>query len=420
MKTLFQILSAVLLGFSPMIEVNAALQNGKIQTDVTIGEVYTIDAKAKPVRVIPGQYYEQGSTFSTKGDSTIQLVFSNGATLLLSPNTTVVVRTFKQVPINLPTPGKYLEVDREPSPSVTEIIVEKGKVVGEVRKLNSQSSYTIRTGVGIVKIKGTIFTVAYAEDVAKGAGNIDTSCIRGSVDLTLFGSNTGAVPVEAGKRITAQGPIVDESGKTRSGLDAKTVAEARETKKVTVDSTQGPSKGMVAEEEGISPDAKIESVNSDTEIIPVTISVSNLDAKQISDVATILSTGSSLPVAMINVVKEAAVLAPPPDSPETSTSTLISPIELSETPKKAETEAPKKAETEAPKKAVTEAPKKTVTETPKKAVTEAPKKTVTETPKKTVTETPKKPTINQVINTVVNNTQTVIEREQQTNPSPVQ
>jgi len=322
MKTLFQILSAVLLGFSPIVA-NAALQNGKIQTDVTVGEVYTLDAKAKSVRVIPGQYYEQGSTFSTKEDSTIQLVFSNGATLLLSPNTTVVVRTFKQVPINLPTPGKYLEVDREPSPSVTEIILEKGKVVGEVRKLNSQSSYTIRTGVGIVKIKGTIFTVAYADDEAKESGNIDTSCVRGSVDLTLFGSNSGAVPVEAGKRITAQGPIVDENGKTRDI----------------------------------------------PEIIPVTLSVSKLDAKQIGDIATILSTGSSLPVAVINAVKETAVTAPPPGSPETTTSTPISPNELPETPKKS------------------------------------------------VTETP---TINQVINTVVNNTQTVIERDQQTNPSPVQ
>jgi hypothetical protein len=302
---------------------NAALQNGKIQTDVTVGEVYTLDAKAKPVRVIPGHYYDQGSTFSTKEDSTIQLVFSNGATLLLSPNTTVVVRTFKQVPINLPTPGKYLEVDREPSPSVTEIILEKGKVVGEVRKLNSQSSYTIRTGVGIVKIKGTIFTVAYTDDEAKGAGNIDTSCVRGSVDLTLFGSNSGAVPVEAGKRITAQGPIVDENGKTRDI----------------------------------------------PEIIPVTLSVSKLDAKQIGDIATILSTGSSLPVAVINAVKETAVTAPPPGSPETTTSTPISPNELPETPKKS------------------------------------------------VTETP---TINQVINTVVNNTQAVIERDQQTNPSPVQ
>ena len=368
MKTLFQILSAVLLGFSPIL-VNAALQNGKIQTDVTVGEVYTIDAKAKPVRVIPGQYYEQGSTFSTKEDSTIQLVFSNGATLLLSPNTTVVVRTFKQVPINLPTPGKYLEVDREPSPSVTEIIVEKGKVVGEVRKLNSQSSYTILTGVGIVKIKGTVFTVAYSADSAKGAGNIDTSCIRGSVDLTLFGSNTGAVHVEPGKRITAQGPIVYESGKVGSELAVKTIAEASETKNVTVDGTQGPSKGMVAEKEGISPDAKIESVNSDTKITPVILSVSKLDAKQISDVATMLSTGSSLPVAAINAVKETAVTAPPPGSPKTTTSTPLSPNELPETPKK------------------------------------------------TAIETL---TTNQVINTMVNNTQTVIEREQKTNPSPVQ
>lgn len=398
MKTLFQILSAVLLGFSPIVA-NAALQNGKIQTDVTVGEVYTLDAKAKPVRVIPGQYYDQGSTFSTKEDSTIQLVFSNGATLLLSPNTTVVVRTFKQVPINLPTPGKYLEVDREPSPSVTEIILEKGKVVGEVRKLNSQSSYTIRTGVGIVKIKGTIFTVAYAEDVAKGAGNIDTSCVRGSVDLTLFGSNTGAVPVEAGKRITAQGPIVDENGSPFDGLAVKSIAEASVTKKVAVNTIQGLSKGMLAEGEGIPPGTKIESIDSENqvtlsvpvtvsgdtklkfkkgvdnaavdipEIIPISISISKLDAKQIGDIATVLSTGSSLPVEVINVIKEKALQAPPPGSPEVALSQPVNPNDLPDTSKK----------------------------------TSAPP-----------------PPISQIINTVVTNTQTVIEREQQTNPSPVQ
>ena len=369
MKTLFQILSAVLLGFSPIVA-NAALQNGKIQTDVTVGEVYTLDAKAKPVRVIPGQYYDQGSTFSTKEDSTIQLVFSNGATLLLSPNTTVVVRTFKQVPINLPTPGKYLEVDREPSPSVTEIILEKGKVVGEVRKLNSQSSYTIRTGVGIVKIIGTIFTVAYADDVAKGAGNIDTSCVRGSVDLTLFGSNTGAVPVEAGKRITAQGPIVDENGSPFDGLAVKSIAEASATKKIeSIDSeTEVTLSVPVTVSEKFKKGVDNAAVDI-PEIIPISISISKLDAKQIGDIATVLSTGSSLPVEVINVIKEKALQAPPPGSPEVALSQPVNPNDLPDTSKK----------------------------------TSAPP-----------------PPISQIINTVVTNTQTVIEREQQTNPSPVQ
>lgn len=394
----FQFLPVILLGLIPVLA-TAALQNGKIQTDVTIGEVYTLDAKAKPVKVIPGQYYEQGSSFSTKADSTIQLVFSNGATLLLSPNTSVIVRTFKQVPINLPAQGKYLEIDREPSPSVTEIILERGKVTGEVRKLNSQSSYTIRTGVGIVKIKGTIYTVAYTEDVAKGAGNIDTSCVKGSVDLTLFGSNTGAVPVEAGKRIAAQGPIVDENGSPRDGLVFKTIEEAQATKRVAVNTTQGLSKGMSAEAEGIPPGTKIESIDSETEItlsvpvivsadtklkfkkaednaavdipeiIPISISISKLDAKQIGDIATVLSTGSSLPVEVINVVKEKALQAPPPGSPEVDLSQPVNPNDLPETSKKT---------------------------------------------------TVPTPPISQIINTVVTNTQTVIEREQQTNPSPVQ
>lgn len=326
MKMRFQLLPVILLGLIPVLA-TAALQNGKIQTDVTIGEVYTLDAKAKPVKVIPGQYYEQGSSFSTKADSTIQLVFSNGATLLLSPNTSVIVRTFKQVPLNLPAQGKYLEIDREPSPSVTEIILERGKVTGEVRKLNSQSSYTIRTGVGIVKIKGTIYTVAYTEDVAKGAGNIDTNCVKGSVDLTLFGSNTGAVPVEAGKRIAAQGPIVDENGSPRDGI-------------ATI-----------------------------PEIIPISISISKLDAKQIGDIATVLSTGSSLPVEVINVIKEKALQAPPPGSPEVALSQPVNPNDLPDTSKKT---------------------------------------------------TVPPPPISQIINTVVTNTQIVIEREQQTNPSPVQ
>lgn len=398
MKMRFQLLPVILLGLMPVLA-TAALQNGKIQTDVTIGEVYTLDAKAKPVKVIPGQYYEQGSSFSTKADSTIQLVFSNGATLLLSPNTSVIVRTFKQVPVKLPAQGKYLEIDREPSPSVTEIILERGKVTGEVRKLNSQSSYTIRTGVGIVKIKGTIYTVAYTEDVAKGAGNIDTSCVKGSVDLTLFGSNTGAVPVEAGKRIVAQGPIVDENGSPRDVLAIKTIAEARETKRVMVNTTQGLSKGMVAEGEGVPPGTKIESIDSETEvtlsvpitvsedtklkfkkgednaavdipeIIPISISISKLDAKQIGDIATVLSTGSSLPVEVINVIKEKALQAPPPGSPEVALSQPVNPNDLPDTSKKT---------------------------------------------------TVPPPPISQIINTVVTNTQTVIEREQQTNPSPVQ
>jgi ferric-dicitrate binding protein FerR (iron transport regulator) len=188
---------------------HAALQNGKVQVATSKGESSLTDPKSVKEVAVTGKLFEQGYKVETTKDSTVELCLSNGSTLLLNPETLIEVRTFRQVASNLIVEGSYQKLEKEPSPSVVEIQVVKGKIIGEVRKLNPQSSFTIKTPAGVARIRGTVYTVEYNENKSNKSGNMEVSCIKGSVEVTVNGSNSGPTPVEPGKKMIAQAPIVE-------------------------------------------------------------------------------------------------------------------------------------------------------------------------------------------------------------------
>jgi hypothetical protein len=208
---------------------SAALQTGKVQVGKITGNVTLIDAKSQRKPLATGAVFQEGSRVETGVDSTAELVFSNGASLVLTPSTLLELRTFRQVP-SAGITDPYRQIEKDPSPSVTEVEVPRGKIIGEVRKLNALSTFTVKTPAGLVRIRGTVFTVEYRVG-PDGLGKIVVSCVRGSVETTVYSSNVGPVTVDPGMQTASSVPsaaLISSLARATGGAApvAKTAAAA--------------------------------------------------------------------------------------------------------------------------------------------------------------------------------------------------
>jgi hypothetical protein len=283
MNTLFRSLTLAALALLPVVA-SAALQNGKVQVGMVKGTATLFDPAAQQTALASGRVFEQGYRVETSALSTAELILSNGSTLIINPDSLVEVRTFRQVVSDLIIDGEYQKLDKEPSPSVTEIVVTRGKVIGEVRKLNPQSSYVIKTPVGVARIRGTIYTVQYTTSGAN-AGKLVVGCVKGSVEATVYAANSGPISVEPGKQISATAP-------------AQSTAAPGEA----------PAPGTVQPGTTTQPGT--------TETAPagsVSISLADMDRATISAIAATIAASTSLPAATSQGVEAQAQLAPSAD-----------------------------------------------------------------------------------------------------------
>jgi hypothetical protein len=203
MISFFKHLGLVAFALLPLVS-SAALQSGKVQVGKVTGTATLIDAKSQRKPLESGAVFQEGTRVETGVDSTAELVFSNGASLVLTPSTLLELRTFRQVP-SAGITDPYRQIEKDPSPSVTEVEVPRGKVIGEVRKLNALSTFSVKTPAGLVRIRGTVFSVEYRVG-ADGIGKIVVSCVRGSVETTVFSANVGPVAVDPGMQTSSSVP----------------------------------------------------------------------------------------------------------------------------------------------------------------------------------------------------------------------
>jgi hypothetical protein len=360
MNTLFRSLLLAVVALLPTLA-SAALQNGKVQVGMVKGTATLFDPASKQSALASGRVFEQGYRVETSASSTAELILSNGSTLIVNPESLVEVRTFRQVVSELIVDGEYQKLDKEPSPSVTEIVVTRGKVIGEVRKLNPQSSYVIKTPVGVARIRGTIYTVQYST-VGANAGKLVVGCVKGSVEATVYAANSGPVSVEPGKQISATAP-------------AQSTAAAGETP--APGATTQP--GTETTQPGVAETAPAGSV---------AISMADMDKATISAVGATIAASTSLPAAISQGVEAQAQLAPSADQ--------ITPVNVS-TPKTSSSDpvATKADGTPA------DAPKPTTAPT-------APASTSTGGGN----------ALDATISKITDTVQQVVEKQQQPNPSP--
>lgn len=167
---------------------SGAIQKGTIEVATLKGPSDLINFQKKRAPLSRGLTFQEGNRVETQEKSTAELVLSNGSTIQVSPGTLMEVKTFSQVASPLIVPGKYQQLSAEPTPSVVQIEVFRGKIDGEVRKLNPNTQYTIKTPVGLVRVRGTVFSVVYFEDKS-GQGFMRVTCTSGSVTIRANTAN---------------------------------------------------------------------------------------------------------------------------------------------------------------------------------------------------------------------------------------
>lgn len=272
---------------------SAALQDGKVLVGNLTGSAFSIDAKKARKPLTSGFLFSpaEGYHIETAAASTAELILSNGSTLIVSPESLIEVKTFRQVASSAIVEGSYQKFDKEPSPSVTEIEVKRGKVVGEVRKLSPLSSYVIKTPVGMARIRGTVFTVGFTRNT-NGTVSMSIACARGSVEGVVYDANTGPVTVAPGKQLD---------------VTTKDPGDAVSANAAVVGSSAGGGAGAGA--------SGGSSENAGPAPSPVAvIELGDMNSAQLTELAGILQ-ASGVPANIVEAIRDQATLAPPPPPP---------------------------------------------------------------------------------------------------------
>jgi hypothetical protein len=146
----------------------------------------------------------QQRIFTDKESSAI-LWLSNGSRMVVNANAVVHFKTMKQEAGSLQAPNPEDKSQKETGASITEIEVESGKVIGDVKKLAPNSIYTLKTPVGVVSIKGTVFSVEYKKN-DDGTVAFNIGCLVGRVTVQMADPNVPPVSVPAGKQLSISAP----------------------------------------------------------------------------------------------------------------------------------------------------------------------------------------------------------------------
>lgn len=215
LRTLICALTFLFVGADLM----ALTKAGAIKAVKITGQVTRTAADGKESPVTENQVLIETDTIRTAGNSSVVLVFANGASVKLGETTRLAIVEFKMDPLDEDIAVAALE--REPTTSVTRLHLDYGEMVGNVKTLNTASSYDVRTPVGAAGIRGTTFRILLRFD-AQGQANFVLSTFEGRVVFS------GTIPTSGGE-VTQTGGTQEVSVET----GAEVIAIA------TVDTTTG-------------------------------------------------------------------------------------------------------------------------------------------------------------------------------------
>jgi len=156
----------------PAIALVARVKGNATYTDYALGEEGRVEARMK---------FKQGVTIMTGPDATVVLLFSNGSSLTIKPDTTLSIEEYLQAPIPEDEPALD-KLDKEPTTSKTKLRLLEGDIIGSVKKLNEDegSSYEVDSPIGTAGIRGTNYALSTkTRGVATPSGRFGISIGRG-------------------------------------------------------------------------------------------------------------------------------------------------------------------------------------------------------------------------------------------------
>ena len=154
-----------------------------------------------------GSVFKEGHTIKTGEKSKSELFLSNGIRLVMLPTSTILVKNLKQGEGSIIPPSTDNKSVKETSQSFTDLEVVSGKVIGDVKKLASGSIFTLKTPVGVVNIKGTVFSVEYRVN-KDGTQSFNVGCLVGRVVVQMADPKVAPVSIPAGKQMSITAPPV--------------------------------------------------------------------------------------------------------------------------------------------------------------------------------------------------------------------
>ena len=130
-----------------------------------------------------GDTLRQDHAVVTKGPaSSVVLVFANGATVRVGGDSRLEIKEFMMDPLQADV-ASVAALTNEPTTSRTQLRLEFGEVVGNVKTLNraAGSSFSVGTPAGAAGIRGTTFRIVYRPTGNGQAFNFQLSTAEGVV-----------------------------------------------------------------------------------------------------------------------------------------------------------------------------------------------------------------------------------------------
>lgn len=222
---------------TPVTRAENARIEGRILAAKVQGAVSAISRVNQSTRSLQnGDAVNQNDVVTTGRDSSVILVFSNGATVNLGAETSLVIEEFLQDPF-----ADDLAMNKakaEPTTSVTKLHLARGELLGSVKHLDREhgSSFTISTAVGAAGIRGTVFRMLLRVD-SRGKATFSLSTSEGEVAFQKADGST--VAVSAGRELSFQFkatvnpatgevvPLATQSNSTKSSSSSSTTASTQ-------------------------------------------------------------------------------------------------------------------------------------------------------------------------------------------------
>jgi FecR-like protein len=206
--TAFRFLLCALLSAVFSLQASAQTQPGQIKAARVENEVRKLLTDGTTAPVKNGDVLTEQDVITTGKGASVVLVFMNGSSVKLGGDSRLAIDEFKMDPLaeDLHTGG----LQAEPSVSKTQLNLAYGEMVGDVKKLNTSSTYSIKTPVGAAGIRGTIFRIVFRPD-GNGKALFTISTSEGKV--VMEGVTDAEIPVDAGKEVVVTIDLPDTAGK---------------------------------------------------------------------------------------------------------------------------------------------------------------------------------------------------------------
>lgn len=200
----------------------------------------------KPARV--GKLVTSDKTIITGGKSSVILIFTNGTSAYIGPNTKVFFQKIWQKEFNVTGANKVSQIREETSSSRIALELRRGDLVVDVKKLKKDSSLLINSPGAAVGIRGTKFGFfVNASDASVGVveGTVlvresPNKTLKVSKDQMFFGGKQGSPKVE---KISSpeREKISKILGKIKSAIAGYSVSQLRQHMfSVNQSSTESP------------------------------------------------------------------------------------------------------------------------------------------------------------------------------------